>query len=100
MLYRITNCFLTVPENDDNTREAQDTPVISVESNRNKTDTVEPAKPKKVAKVPKSNKIADGSTTPSADDVTTEVNPTGESFFNSFPFFHFTDFLIFSFPNV
>ena len=58
-----------------------------MESNRNETDTEEPAKPKKVAKVPKSNKIADGATTPSADDVTTEANPTGESFDSQFLLF-------------
>ena len=87
MLYRITNCFLTVPENDDNTREAQDTPVISVESNRNETDNQEMAKSRKVGKVSKSNKIVDGATTPSADDVTTEANPTGESFDSQFPLF-------------
>ena len=70
--------FLTVPEKDDKTREAQDTPVISVESNRNETDNQEMAKSRKVGKVSKSNKIVDGATTPSAGDITAEANPTGE----------------------
>ncbi len=84
-------CVCTVPEDEDNTREAQDTPVISVESNRNETNAQEPAKPRKVAKVPKSSKIADGATTPSAltnDDVTTEASPSGE-----LPVFPLTFFL-------
>lgn len=48
--------FLLVPENDDNRMEAQDTPVISVESNRNnETEIPEPVKPRKAAKLPKSS---------------------------------------------
>ena len=52
-----------MPGNEENAMEAQDTPVISVESNRNnnETETVqEPVKPKKAAKLPKSsNKAVD-----------------------------------------
>ncbi|XP_046649174.1 thrombospondin type-1 domain-containing protein 4-like isoform X2 [Daphnia pulicaria] len=58
-----TNCN-EVPGNDENGMEAQDTPVISVESNRNNNETEtmvqEPVKPKKAAKLPKSsNKAVD-----------------------------------------
>ncbi|XP_045026312.1 thrombospondin type-1 domain-containing protein 4 isoform X2 [Daphnia magna] len=55
-----------VPGNDDSTMEAQDTPVISVESNRNnETEIPEPVKPRKAAKLPKSSstRIADSTVT-------------------------------------
>lgn len=55
-----------MPGNDDSTMEAQDTPVISVESNRNnETEIPEPVKPRKAAKLPKSSstRIADSTVT-------------------------------------
>lgn len=74
--------FSAVSDSEDNTREAQDTPVISVESNRNETETkVEPTKPRKVNKGPKASKILEGSvanvtpaTTSTNEDVTTEAS--------------------------
>lgn len=74
--------FSAVSDSEDNTREAQDTPVISVESNRNETETkIEPTKPRKANKGPKISKILDGSvanvtpaTTSTNEDVTTEAS--------------------------
>lgn len=67
-----------MPENEDNAREAQDTPVISVESNRNETDTREPVKPKKTNKL-KPGKTIEGlvqkATPPAADEGITEATP-------------------------
>lgn len=70
-----------VPEGEENTREAQDTPVISVESNRNATETKEVIKPRKANKISKASKILDTSVpnvTPTSatnnDDVTTEAS--------------------------
>lgn len=69
-----------VPEGEENTREAQDTPVISVESNRNATETKEVIKPRKANKISKASKILDTSvpnvtpTSATNDDVTTEAS--------------------------
>lgn len=70
--------YFSVPGSEDNTREAQDTPVISVESNRNETETREPIRPRKTNKTLKSSKTVDGlvqNTTPNpSEEVTTEAN--------------------------
>ncbi len=67
-----------VPGNEENGMEAQDTPVISVESNRNNNETEtmvqEPVKPKKTAKLPKSsNKAVDSA----AINIVTTAPTTG-----------------------
>ena len=74
-----------VPESEDNTREAQDTPAaVNAESSRNETDPQEQPRPRKSTKIPKSNKIIDGpvtNATPTAapgDEVTTEANVLGK----------------------
>ena len=72
--------------NEENAMEAQDTPVISVESNRsnNETEIQEPVKPKKATKIPKSSNnktvdsaavnVATSAPTIGSDGITTDAS--------------------------
>ena len=75
-----------MPGNEENAMEAQDTPVISVESNRsnNETEIQEPVKPKKATKIPKSSNnktvdsaavnVATAAPTIGSDGITTDAS--------------------------